>query len=167
MQITGNRQADPLETTAETTATTLPGFLQPEVLAIIMMVSLIVALKMLPRLMAAGIPFVEPSDVQGLIDGGKELLIVDVRSSREFAAGHIPGAVNLPLAELRRKLKEVEGELDAYRNETIFITCATQNRSPHGARIFRKQDFKDVNIVKGGVKKWKRAGLPLSQGEAD
>jgi len=151
----------------ENTGNPLIGLFQPETLAIIMMVSLIVALKMLPRLMAAGIPFVEPEAVQGLIDGGKELLILDVRSPREFAAGHIPGAHNVPLGELKRKLKEVEGELDGYRAETIFVTCNTQNRSPHGARIFRKLGFADVNIVKGGMKKWKRAGLPLSAGEAE
>ena len=86
--------------------------------------------------------------------------VLDVRPPEEFAAGHLPGAVNLPLKELKRRL----GELP--RNQDIVAYCrgpwcvlayeAVAEMREHGLTARRLED---------GLPEWKLAGLPLEYGD--
>lgn len=74
-----------------------------------------------------------------------QLLLLDVRSADEFAAGHIPGAVNIPVDELRGRL----GELDPARK--IAAYCQVGQRGYFATRILLQNKFDVVNIS-GGYK---------------
>ena len=125
---------------------------------------IILTMKLLPRL-TAGVPFVDPKAVHAMIDGGKEVVVLDVRSAEEFIGelGHVPGAVNLAGAELDKRLATVGGEIYDLKNEPIFITCRTNNRSPRAARIMTKAGFTNVAIVKGGMMAWNKQDLPIEK----
>ncbi|MCX7868367.1 MAG: FAD-dependent oxidoreductase, partial [Terrimicrobiaceae bacterium] len=73
-----------------------------------------------------------------------EALLLDVRDPDEFAASHVPGALNIPLAGLRSRL----GELDASRE--IHVTCAVGLRGYLATRILLQHGFRAKNLS-GGI----------------
>lgn len=70
--------------------------------------------------------------------------IVDVRNQGEFALGHIPNAVHIPVAQLRRRAGELRKDLPT------VVYCAGGYRSSIGASVLRAQGFTDVSDVLGG-----------------
>jgi rhodanese-related sulfurtransferase len=74
--------------------------------------------------------------------------IVDVREPDEFAAGHVPGAVNVPLGTL-------PGGVDGYdRHAEVLLICQSGHRSATGARRLKKAGFTEAASVKGGTAQW-------------
>ncbi len=84
----------------------------------------------------------------------RRLQVLDVRRPGEYAAGHVPGAVNVPLDRLEGAL----GDLDA-RRPTVVI-CAGGYRSSAGAALLRRAGFEDLYNVVGGTSAWIAAGYP-------
>lgn len=74
------------------------------------------------------------------IKGGAYL--VDVRTPGEFAGGSVEGAVNIPLSDVARELKQFEGK------ETIVVFCKSGNRSGKAKQILEQNGFK--NVINGG-----------------
>lgn len=72
-----------------------------------------------------------------------EALLVDVRQPEEFAAGHFPGAINLPLPELRDRL----GELP--KNREIWLNCGVGQRSYYASRVLAQHGFSAKNLSGG------------------
>ncbi|MHA1598739.1 MAG: rhodanese-like domain-containing protein [Alphaproteobacteria bacterium] len=122
----------------------------------------IFVMRMMPRLMA-GVPFVEPKMVHDLMSQGEDVIVIDVRSPEEFTGklGHVPGAVNLQGGDVNKRLTDAGGQLNELKNEKVFVTCRTHNRSPRTARILKKAGFTNIAIVKGGMVSWNKEGLPV------
>ncbi|PDO09960.1 MAG: CoA-disulfide reductase [Candidatus Reconcilbacillus cellulovorans] len=76
--------------------------------------------------------------------------LVDVRSPAEYAAGHIAGAVNIPVDDLRRRL----GELD--RDREIWTYCEVGFRGYIAARLLRQHGFRAKNLT-GGFRTYRQA----------
>jgi rhodanese-related sulfurtransferase/biotin operon repressor len=85
-----------------------------------------------------------------------DLLVLDVRPSEEFSAGHVPGAVSIPVAELKRRLKDLPKDLDvvAYCRGSF---CAF---APEAARYLNKKGFR-TQVLDVGLPDWRAAGLPI------
>lgn len=86
---------------------------------------------------------------------GEKSVVVDVRSPEEYAAGHIPGAVNRPV----EKLAIYEEALKAY--DHVYVTCFSGGRSGMACARLDAIGLKDVRNVEGGMMLWKRAGHPV------
>ena len=71
--------------------------------------------------------------------------LVDVRSPQEFAAGALPGAVNIPLGELRKRL----GELN--HSKPVYVYCGVGQRAWNACRILSQNGFVEVWNIAGGV----------------
>lgn len=84
--------------------------------------------------------------------------IVDVRELDEWAAGHIPGALHVPLADLRARAAEFVS------HPALYVICRTGNRSERGARLLRDAGLEALN-VDGGMRAWQKAALPLDPPE--
>lgn len=65
--------------------------------------------------------------------------VVDVRSPGEFAGGHVPGAINVPVNELGRRIQEL-GATD----KPVVVYCASGARSASAAQALRRAGFADV-----------------------
>lgn len=78
----------------------------------------------------------------------KQDVLIDVRDPHEFAAGHIPGAANIPVDELRGRL----GEIEARKN--IYIYCQIGLRGYLAQRILLQNGFERVSNIAGGYKLW-------------
>ena len=85
-----------------------------------------------------------------------DLLVLDVRPEEEYAAGHVPGAVSIPIAELRRRLKELP------KNKKIVAYCRGSfcAFAPEAARYLDKKGFR-TSVLDSGLPDWKAAGLPI------
>jgi len=85
-----------------------------------------------------------------------DLLVLDVRPEEEYAAGHVPGAVSIPVAELRRRLKELP------KNKEIVAYCRGSfcAFAPEAARYLDKKGFR-TSVLDSGLPDWKAAGLPI------
>ena len=85
--------------------------------------------------------------------------MVDVRSPEEFTGplGHIETSLNIPLGELPDRLIEI----NARRNEPVIIVCRTEKRSANAAALLGEAGFRDVRVLRGGMERWIRDGLPV------
>jgi rhodanese-related sulfurtransferase len=89
---------------------------------------------------------------QGIEAG--ELLVIDVREPHEFAIGHIPGSVLMPLSSFDPAALPVDDD------RAIVFSCAAGVRSLHAIRL--AQAAGDTHYV-GGFKDWLMAGFPVEQ----
>jgi rhodanese-related sulfurtransferase len=87
-----------------------------------------------------------------------EAVVVDVREPNEYAAGHVPGAVLMPLATVPLKHTELP------KGETLYLICQTGGRSFTAATWLAQQGY-DVRNVTGGTSDWIANGFPVEQGK--
>jgi phage shock protein E len=91
------------------------------------------------------------------LQGQSDVVTLDVRTPEEYAAGHIPGVVLIPLDELPNRLDEVP------KDKTIVVTCRSGNRSAQAADILRQAGYTDVHNMVGGITAWEQAGYPVEK----
>lgn len=82
--------------------------------------------------------------------------LVDVREVAEFAEGHVPGAVNIPMGRLPMRA----GEID--RTAPVYVICRSGNRSSAMVDLLTAQGFEAYNVT-GGTQAWIEAGHPVDQ----
>ena len=85
---------------------------------------------------------------RGLEDfrGTANALLVDVREADEYAAGHIPGAINAPLSGIK--------SADLPRDRALFLYCLRGSRSARAAGILRRRGYSRVKSI-GGINRYK------------
>ena len=83
--------------------------------------------------------------------------VLDVREPEEYAAGHVDGALLMPLA------RTVEMALAAGlpKDEPVYVFCRSGNRSLQAAQALVAAGYEDVRNVDGGILAWTAAGLPV------
>jgi len=84
-------------------------------------------------------------------------VVLDVRTPDEYAAGHIPGAVNIPHDELRDRI----GELGADRDAEIVVHCQSGGRAAAAEEILHEAGFVQVIDLEGHMQAWKDGGNPV------
>jgi hydroxyacylglutathione hydrolase len=87
--------------------------------------------------------------------------IIDVRAPYEWAEGHIPGAIHIPLAELPARA----GELAAAGNP-VAVHCKGGGRSAIAASILRAKGLASVSNISEGFDGWTAAGYPATREES-
>lgn len=92
----------------------------------------------------------------GLEDGS--LVLVDVREAHEFASGHIPGSVSMPLSSFD------PDALDVFAGQRIVFICAAGVRSLHALNAARAAGRDLSEHYRGGFRDWLMAGMPVEQG---
>ena len=102
---------------------------------------------------------ISAADLAARIQHGDRLQILDVRSGTEFAAGHVPGAVNIPFNRVIAGLGDVPGSPD----EELFVYCGHGPRAYMAAPALRKRGYRRIVYVSGHFSGWQRAGLPVER----
>lgn len=98
-------------------------------------------------------------DVEELAAAHERGFLVDVREPDEYVAGHVPGAVLIPMGQLANRM----GEID--KTSPVFVICASGNRSSAMTDLLLGAGFDAVSVA-GGTGAWSRSGRPLEGGHA-
>jgi len=101
-----------------------------------------------------GYKTISASDASAMIQSSPNLMVVDVRTTQEYAQGHLKGAINIPLSDLALRI----GGLDP--NKPILVYCQTGFRSAQASAILVKAGFTQVYNMDGGLTAWVNSGYP-------
>jgi len=125
---------------------------------------------------------ITPQEAYDLLEKGEGCVYIDVRTVREFSAGHPKGAVNIPLAfpdpaqgmvMNRDFVRVVEAHFP--KDKKIIVGCQAGPRSDAAARLLQEAGYQDISSMQGGfggmrdpfgrviAPGWSSLGLPVSQ----
>ena len=111
-----------------------------------------------PVIRGATLAGLDPVGAVQLINREKAV-VVDVCEPAEFAAGHVGGAKNIPLADLEKKLAA------AVKNKSLplILVCQSGARSGRAVAIAKKLGYDLAQSLGGGMVSWKAANLPIEK----
>lgn len=117
------------------------------------------AMLLWPLIQGATAAGLDPASAVQLINREKGV-VIDVCDPTEFAAGHVGGAKNIPLAELESKLGT------AVKNKAfpLILVCQTGARSARAVATAKKLGYEKAQNLAGGLTGWKAANLPIEKG---
>ena len=90
----------------------------------------------------------------------EKAVVIDVCAPDEYAAGHVTGSKNIPVAQLESELAA------AVKNKAtpVILVCASGMRSSRAVSIATKLGFEKAHSLSGGMGAWRQAGLPVQKG---
>ena len=97
-----------------------------------------------------------------VVENPGDALIVDVREPHEYAAGHVPGAVNIPRGLLEFQVwKHVGFPANIEMGRTVYLQCQSGNRASLAAQSLAELGFTHTTAVVMGLEDWQKAGHPF------
>lgn len=109
---------------------------------------------------AKGSSMLAPGDAVRLVNGGA--LVLDVRDTGEYEAGHIIDARSIPAKEVAERA----ATLKKYKEKPVVICCESGFASASAAKALKTLGFTKVATLKGGLRSWRQENLPLVKGSA-
>lgn len=106
---------------------------------------------------ATGVEPIAPAELAARIKKGTAPIILDVRTREEYAAGHIPGAVNIPHDELAERLERVP----ATKSEEIVVHCERGGRAGAAEETLSAAGYTNLRDLSGHMQGWQEQGLPV------
>jgi len=108
-------------------------------------------------------PRISQADLLARLDRKDPTVVVlDVRTATEYAAGHVPGARNLSHDELAGRL----GELDALRDKDVVLYCRSGRRTALAEDVLRKAGFTRLLHLDGDFLAWQAENRPVEKSDA-
>ena len=92
---------------------------------------------------------ITPEELKAKLDKSKIFVLIDIRSGSLYDAGHILGAVSIPLNELSTRLNELD------RNKEIIVYCQIGVTSISACELLVSSGFSNVKNLAGGISEWK------------
>lgn len=93
-------------------------------------------------------PRIAPEELANRLQEGKAPVMIDVREVDEFAAGHIPGAINMPLSNFMNLYQQIPQE------EEVALICRSANRSGRAQEFLIHQGWRNLRNMTGGMLAW-------------
>jgi len=84
------------------------------------------------------------------LDQRKGMVLLDVRTAKEYEGGHIPGAVNVPLSDIGDKVKKLK------KDKELVVYCRSGNQSIWAIKRLMGMGYTNLFSLKGGYHAWKR-----------
>jgi rhodanese-related sulfurtransferase len=106
----------------------------------------------------SGVPEVGAMQAVQLLNR-QDAVMIDVREPAEFSAGHAPNARNIPLAQLDKRI----GELEKFKNRPAIIVCQAGSRAHSATALLKKAGFAEVFVLAGGINAWQQANMPVEK----
>jgi rhodanese-related sulfurtransferase len=95
------------------------------------------------------------SQLQTVLGGASECQVVDVREPSEVKTEAIEGALNLPLSNFSSQVSRLS------KNRPVYLLCRSGTRAKDAASQLERRGFKDIFVVRGGIREWIEAGKPV------
>ena len=103
----------------------------------------------------AGGSALSPFAATRLLNDG-DALVLDVRDEKEFKAGHVLNAKNVPVGQMDQRLHE----LQKYKGRDVLVYCDSGMRTSRAIARLRKEGFEKLHTLAGGLTAWEKASLP-------
>ena len=116
------------------------------------------ALLLWPLVRGAATGSLTPNAAVQLINQHKAV-VIDVCDAKEYAAAHVGGAKNIPLAQLASKLPDVVKNKDL----PVIFVCQSGMRSTGAVRIAKGLGYAQAQSLSGGLSSWRAASLPVEK----
>ena len=114
-----------------------------------------------PAAAGASLPSISP---QALLErqakGDSALFVLDVRTAEEFAAGHVPGAVNVPYDQVASQLAQIPKDKD------VVLYCKSGRRAGLAAEVLQASGYTKLEHLQGDMPAWSKDGRPVEGGDA-
>ncbi len=107
----------------------------------------------------ASVQKVSAADVKAMIDKKEKVILLDVRDPQEFAAGHLPGAMNIS----RGTLEFVVFNKITDQNAKIVVYCKTAARSALATKTLNDLGYKNAILMNASYEDWIKAGYPVER----
>lgn len=107
----------------------------------------------------AAIKIVSPEAVKAAIDSKEKAIFLDVRDGGEFAAGHLPAAINIS----RGTLEFVVFNAIPDKNAKIYVYCKTKGRSALATKTLNDLGYKNAVLMDAQYADWVKAGYPVER----
>lgn len=108
-------------------------------------------------------PELTATELDRMLDGADPPQILDVRTRAEFEAGHIEGAISVPLGQLEEHLDALPPDaLPVDRARPVVAICLTAHRSIPAVRMLSRRGYRAAQL-RGGMLAWRRADLPTTK----
>jgi rhodanese-related sulfurtransferase len=112
-----------------------------------------------PEQVTKDVSVTEAYAIFALNAGHYDFTIIDVRTPEEYAAGHIPGALNRDYSSPAFK-----DDINDFNKDKIYLVyCQTGRRSAATSQVMAELGFKHIYNMTGGISAWEAAGLPVNQ----
>ena len=110
---------------------------------------------------SASLPLISP---QALLERqakkDQSLFVLDVRTPQEYAAGHVPGAVNVPYDQVASHLAEIPKDKD------VVLYCRSGRRTGLAAEVLEANGYTKLVHLQGDMEAWLKDGRPVESGDA-
>lgn len=102
---------------------------------------------------------VSAQELESLIKSREGLQLIDVRTDREYKAGHLSGAVLIDYyqSDFKSKLNQLN------KDKPIAVYCAVGGRSRNTMKLLKQLGFKESYDLSGGIKAWIKQKLPIQK----
>jgi len=100
-------------------------------------------------------PSIAPSELEARRGTDAAPVVIDVRTPEEYAAGHIPGALNIPFDQVAERISEVDAP------HGVALYCMMGPRARKGEADLLAAGYGPVLHLEGGLAAWQQAGLPV------
>jgi phage shock protein E len=105
-----------------------------------------------------GVASISDQELLARMNASDPPLVLDVRSPKEYAAGHISGAVNLPYNQVEERV----GELGPSRNRQVVVYCEHGPRAYLALGALEDAGFRDLRHLDGDMSGWRKKQLPCT-----
>ena len=90
------------------------------------------------------------------------LVVLDVRTPEEYAAGHVPGAINVPHDQIEGRLAELSG----LRDKDVVVYCKSGRRAALALEVLGRNGYTRLSHLDGDMQGWSAAGRPVETSPA-
>ncbi|MCP5207994.1 MAG: rhodanese-like domain-containing protein [Hahellaceae bacterium] len=112
-----------------------------------------------PAVWAQGWQDISQVELLSVKEAGTALEIIDVRTPEEFASGHVPGAINIPLDDLSAHLPK----LASLKDQPVVVYCRSGRRAGVALERLAQEGFSQLRHLDGDMLGWQENDLPMEK----
>jgi phage shock protein E len=126
-------------------------------LALIFLIAILGSSALAGEPQSSEAPSISAAELHDKRTSGEAPIVIDVRTSAEYATGHVPGAINIPFDQVAERIAEVDAP------HGVALYCMVGPRARKGESALLTAGYAPVFHLEGGLAAWQQAGLAIER----